>query len=153
MVLFDFHLLITLKWEKPVEITDKLESYCSKWNEVYRNFVPAHRPRWGQSLEMPLENHHAFGAPTGFYWSSRQHEPTGAGRHLPKQLSRMQMTLLDSSVYRQLSEMGFQTWICISSARICNTMGLHKNLANIPVCHPQSDTTQHKDNIHANRGR
>jgi len=27
---------------------------------------------------MPLENHHAFGAPTGFYWSSQQHELTSA---------------------------------------------------------------------------
>ena len=32
---------------------------------------------------MPLENHHAFGAPTGFYWSSRQHEPIGAPTCLP----------------------------------------------------------------------
>lgn len=95
---------------------------------------------------MPLENHHSFGASTGFYWSSRQHEPTGAECHLPKQLSRMQTTLLDSSVYKQLSGMGSQTLICISSARICNTMGIHNHLANMPVCHPHKQIS-HKQNL------
>jgi hypothetical protein len=104
---------------------------------------------------MPLENHRVFSAPAGFYWSSRQHEPTGARYHLPNQLSRMQTTLLDSSLYRQLSEKGSQTWICISSAGTCNTMGLHSHFravnnlfrSNMPVCPPTyTDITQHNDN-------
>jgi hypothetical protein len=67
---------------------------------------------------MPLENHLVSIAAAGFCWNSQWREPTGAERHWPKQQCDMQAALLDSSLYKQSSEMGFQTWICISSARI-----------------------------------